>query len=169
VALLSSRWQLHDVDDVEGLLRKAIADSGTALTPHDLDDLLGELFEFAWKLAAKYDPGRGSFSTFLYGSVRRQGISAWLRRPLERTGRTGFTGGRTVWRFGGERVHERRPRQFVSFDGGDSDGLDAALGTGAGDPPIGSGSACDGLLVSGDRQRARDLRTLGLKAPRRVA
>jgi hypothetical protein len=56
--------------------------------------------------------------------------------------------GRTKWVFR-DRVYERPRPQLVSLDAGDPD--------------------LEGLLADGDRQRARDLDTLGLEAPRRAA
>src|SRR5215208_5954027 len=62
VPLLNQRWSLHEVDDVEALLIRAVSRSRYAdgLRPDERDDLVTYLFEFAWKLSQKFDPERGS-------------------------------------------------------------------------------------------------------------
>jgi hypothetical protein len=126
VSLLGRPWKLYDVDDVEKLARRALADSlrtrGAHLRPDELDDAVAFLVAEAWELSRIFDPDRGSsFSTFLYRRLRLRYVD-WLRSQ-----------GRTVWKFSG-RTYERQKPELVPLDDGDADRVGAALGTRAGDP-----------------------------------
>jgi DNA-directed RNA polymerase specialized sigma24 family protein len=153
VALLNQRWSLHDVDDVEALLARAVSRSrfAASLRADERDDLLAWLFEVAWKLSESFDPSRGSFSGLLYGAAQRRTID-WQRSCY-----------RTRWQFAG-RTYERPRPTLVPLD----TGLDGALGSWPGDPADGGDLGLAGVLGSGDRQRARDLETLGIEQPRRA-
>jgi DNA-directed RNA polymerase specialized sigma24 family protein len=152
VALLNQRWALHDVDDVEALLVKAVSRSrfAASLRADDHDDLITWLFEVAWKLSGSFDPNRGSFSNFLYCAAQRRAID-WQRSRY-----------RTKWQFAGGRTYERLRPTLVPFDAR----VDDALGSGAGDPANSGDLGLAGVFDGGDRQRIRDLETLGLRSPR---
>lgn len=84
MALLSGVVSLHDVDDVEGLARRALDDSitswGARLSALDYEDAMSYLLEVMVRLAGSYDPakGRNSFSTFAYRILRRRVVD-WYR------------------------------------------------------------------------------------------
>jgi hypothetical protein len=171
VALLGSRFELFDIVDVERFAGRIVERSGLELSWSDREDLLASLVAYAWELSVggNYDASRASFST--YATIRlRSAITAWLRTSNERCGRTGFVGGRTVWRFGDGRVHERPRREFVSLDEGDNearnavrrDRLDIALTEGNGDRETDRDEDLGGLFATRDRERARDLFAMGL-------
>lgn len=156
MALLNGVWQLHDVDDVEALLRAALSacEFAAGLRPHERDDCVAYLLEVAWESAEQFRPdvGRVSFSTLLTRRARQRAVD-WFRRER----------GRTAWKFAG-RVHERRLPQFVGFDG-----LDEAHPALASNPEASGDSDWRGLLDERGRRRARDYDLLGLEPPPRVA
>jgi len=117
MALLPQPWPLHDVDDVEALLARAVSRSSFVgdLLPDERDDLLASLFAVAWQLADNFDPARGRFSTVLYVASQRRAVD-WLRA----------TRGRTRWVFGDGSVHERERPVVVSLDERRERGLDDA-------------------------------------------
>src|SRR6266566_5199099 len=100
VALLSSRLELRDIRDVEQFAGRILERSGLELSWSDREDLLEALIVCAWEcsVSGDYDPSRGAFSTFATYRLR-SAVTAWLRTSNERCGRTGFVGGRTVWKF----------------------------------------------------------------------
>ena len=142
--LLSRPWVLWDVADVEALLAKAIDRSPhvAKLRPDERDELLCQLFEVAYLLSLRFDPSRGTFSSFLFASAQRRAID-WHRSRF-----------RTRWVFGDGRVHERQQPQFVSLDADDSndDRLGAALSRGG--------------LDDDERGLAAELRTLRARGRR---
>jgi hypothetical protein len=122
--MLNGKIELHGIKDPEAFCARVIEGSHLKLSHHDKEDLLAELLEVLWELSVneQFDPTRGSFSTYAQPRLRRQ-VGAWLRRPNERTGRTGFIGGRTKWRFakldpatGKPKVHTRELPKFHSID-----------------------------------------------------
>jgi DNA-directed RNA polymerase specialized sigma24 family protein len=159
VPLLTQRWSLHDVGDVEALLIRAVSRSRYAdgLRPDERDDLVTYLFEFAWKLSQKFDPERGSFAVFLYGAAQRR-IIDWHRSRY-----------RTRWAFK-DRVYERKLPEFVSLDHGDDGGqLGGTVDEGSGAHAPGWDSGLGGILREADRHRAADIEILGLRSARRAA
>jgi DNA-directed RNA polymerase specialized sigma24 family protein len=144
--------QLHDIDDAERFVGAIVTRSGLALNFHDAEDLSEYLLVECWQLSLHYQAGGISFSTWAGNTLRRRSVD-WIRQRR----------GRTIWRFGDGRVHERQLPSFVPFDG-----LDDALGAGSGDPADSGDSDLGRVATTGDRQRARDLWTLGLEAPRRT-
>jgi RNA polymerase sigma factor (sigma-70 family) len=163
VALLSSRFELFDIVDVERFAGRIVERSGLALSHHDREDLVASLVVACWECSDSYDPERGSFSTFATYRLRSE-VTAWLRTSNERCGRTGFVGGRTVWKFR-NRVYERPQRVLVSLDGADRDLLAATLGEGDGDSEADRDEVVRGLFEARDRHRARDLELLGYEGP----
>jgi DNA-directed RNA polymerase specialized sigma24 family protein len=167
VALLSSRLELRDIRDVEQFAGRIVERSGLELSYHDREDLLESLIVECWACADKYDPARGAFSTFATYKLRAA-VVAWLRTSQERTGRTGFVGGRTTWKFR-DRIHQRPQRVLVSLDGAERDRLVEALTAGSGDPAADCDPDRERLLSDRDQARDRDYALLGLDPPRRAA
>lgn len=165
MALLSSRLELRDIRDVEQFAGRIVERSELRLGYHDHEDLLASLIFECWRCADDYDPGRAAFSTYKL----RAAVVAWLRTSNERCGRTGFVGGRTVWKFK-DHVHEKPLREFVSFDDADARGrLDESLAEGNGDRAADRDSDLGRLYAERDSARARDYDALGLEPPRRDA
>jgi hypothetical protein len=169
VALLSSRLELRDIRDVEQFAGRIVERSGLALNYYDREDLLDSLIVCAWEcsVSGDYDPSKGAFSTFATYRLR-SAVTAWLRSSQERTGRTGFVGGRTTWKFR-DRVHKRPQRVLVSLDGSERGRLVDALAEGDGDREANRDASLGGLLDARDREADRDYAILGLEPPRRAA
>jgi len=163
VALLSSRLELRDIRDVERFAGRILERSGLALNYYDREDLLANLIVCAWEcsVSGDYDPSKGAFSTFATYRLR-SAVTAWLRSSQERTGRTGFVGGRTTWKFR-DRVHERPQRVLVSLDGSGRDRLVDAVAEGNGDRETDRDENLGGLYATRDSARARDFALLGLE------
>jgi hypothetical protein len=86
--LLTQRWSLHDVEDVEALCGKALDDRlrrwGATLKEDDQEDAMSYLLARAWILYLRFDPWhkatrRRSFSTFLYRRLRNYEVINWYR------------------------------------------------------------------------------------------
>jgi hypothetical protein len=151
--LLNGTFSLLGIQDVEAFTGGIVQRSGLHLSVEDREELHVFLIESAWELSRRYEqqPSGITFSSWA-GHKLRLRVVDWQRSRF----------GRTRWTFAG-RVHERKLPRLVPLDE-----LDAALDEGASDPADGGDSAFGGLLDGGDRQRARDLDTLGLEAPRRA-
>jgi hypothetical protein len=122
--MLNGKLELPGIRDPEAFCARIIEGSHLELSFHDREDLLAELIGTLWELSLdeRFDPNRGSFSTFVQPKLRKHVVS-WLRRPNERTGRTGFVAGRTKWQFsridpatGKPKVHIRELPKFHSID-----------------------------------------------------
>ena len=168
MALLSSQLELRDIRDVERFAGRILERSGLALNYYDREDLLANLIVCAWEcsVSGDYDPSKGAFSTFATYRLR-SAVTAWLRSSQERTGRTGFVGGRTTWKFR-DRVHERPQRVLVSLDGSGRDRLVDAVAEGNGDRETDRDENLGGLYATRDSARARDFALLGLEPPGRT-
>jgi len=147
---------LWNVDNAERFCWAIVSRSRLELDFHDAEDLHQYLLVECWRLSLRYQPGGPDFDGWA-SRILRMRVVDWTRQR----------NGRTTWQFA-NRTYERRRPQLVSFDS-ERDRLDSALGTGTGDPAAGRDSDLGRLVSTGDRQRARDLRTLGLKPPRRAA
>src|SRR4051794_31232370 len=102
--LLSHRYELHDIRDVEAFCERAIQRSGiTEFGYLDREDLLAELVCFCWEIESVFDPDRASFSTYATHRLRRF-IVDWKR-----------SGYRTRWVFK-DRVYERPKPELVSYE-----------------------------------------------------
>lgn len=158
MALLSSRFQLFDLEDVEALVVSAVNRSRHAgdLSPDDRDDLVAAGIAAVWKASATYDRSRGKFSTVAWVVAQRTVVDTFRRDY------------RTVWKFR-DRVHERPRPVFVSLDDERNTRLGDALGARAGDPASDWDEAVRGLQRARDRTRARDLDTLNLRPRGRAA
>jgi hypothetical protein len=167
VALLSSRLELLDIRDVEQFAGRIVERSGLELSHHDREDLLASLVVECWSCATDYDESRAKFSTFATYRLRAA-VVAWLRTSNERCGRTGFVGGRTIWKFKDKPDHIRPQRVLVSFDDDDAR-LAETLAEGNGDSEADRDEALGRLYAERDRTRARDYDALGLEPPRRIA
>jgi hypothetical protein len=161
VTLLSRPWTLHDVGDVERLCTSIVRRSKLRLSRDEEEDLTVYLIETCWELSLRYQPGTGSTTSFLGWATTNLRLRAidWRRSRY----------GRTTWRFANHTYERPRPL-LLSLDELDPghDRMGQPLGAGPGDPASDSTTAFAGLHPAGDRQRARDLETLGL-TPRRRA
>jgi hypothetical protein len=126
--VLSQRWQLHDVEDVERLCGRALENRlrrwGAALDEQDNEDAISFLLARSWVLYLKFDPWfeathKRSFSTFLYRRLYSFEVINWIRI-----------------RFGDSRYPDRPV--VLSLDYYDADGelgeLDELVPDGQGDP-----------------------------------
>jgi DNA-directed RNA polymerase specialized sigma24 family protein len=121
--LLSRAFRLHDVDDVEGLARRALGDQlrsiGAHLSGHEHEDAVTFLIETTWEASLRYDPERSSsFSRFSYRLCRRRTIDFIRQRN-----------GRTRWQFSSW-THTRTRPEVLSLDGPGGSELEPALGRG---------------------------------------
>jgi hypothetical protein len=82
--VLSRRWSLHDVEDVEAFCARVLDERlkrfGAVLRPDMYDDAMAYLLAETWKLSTKWDPAKGipSFSTFAYRRLRFAVVN-WYR------------------------------------------------------------------------------------------
>jgi hypothetical protein len=125
--VLSQRWSLHDVGDVEALCGKALDNRlrrwGAVLSEQDNEQCLAYLLARSWELYLKFDPWheatrKRSFSTFLYRRLYNYEIISWYRVRF------------------GDRRHSDRP-VVLSLDhdaDGELSGLVESLSDGEGDP-----------------------------------
>jgi DNA-directed RNA polymerase specialized sigma24 family protein len=77
--LLSGRYSLLGIDDVEGFCAAIILRSQVDLAHHEHEDLLAYLVETAWELSLDFEPGGISFSTYAGTTLRRRVID-WQRQ-----------------------------------------------------------------------------------------
>jgi hypothetical protein len=153
---------LHDVDDAAAFTVAIASRAGLALDFHDREELKQFLLVECWRLSLKYDRGNPQyptrFSVYATNILRRRVVD-WQRQRL----------GRSKWTFSDGRSYERKPTVLVSLDADDSvrGRLVDALGTWSSDPAAGGDPDLGGMAATGDRQRAWDFRTLGLRPPRR--
>jgi DNA-directed RNA polymerase specialized sigma24 family protein len=143
---------LWDVDDAAAFCSAIVTRSGLQLSWADREDLEQQLL-VTWELSLKFEPGQGSvgFSSYA-GTILRHRTSDWVRQRK----------GRTIWKFKGGRVHERKLPSFVSIDDQlDADPVGNALGSDGGDAPTDWLTDDGGLYRDRDSLRARDLETLG--------
>jgi hypothetical protein len=113
--LLSRVLALHDVNDAEGLARRALGDQlrsmGAHLSGHELEEAVTYLIETTWEASLRYDPQRcSSFSRFSYQLCRRRTID-FIRAK----------NGRTRWQFA-DSTHVRERPNILSLDADDSSG-----------------------------------------------
>lgn len=148
---LNAPLRLHDVDDVEALLSRAISRSGSAagLRPQEREDLFSHLLEVAYRASLRFKPGPASFATYVYVEAQR-GIVGYFRK----------TRGRTVWKFGHGRIHIRKLPEFVSLDA-EFDSLGDTLAENGSDLETDRLEDDRGLFAERDRYRAEDLAYLG--------
>jgi hypothetical protein len=151
---------LYDIADTAGFVGAIVNRSGLALSWSDREDLEQYLLSTAWEISLTFEPGRGSvgFSTYA-GNILRRRTHDWVRQK----------NGRTIWRFGDGRVHERPRPQLLSFDDdAERDRLVDTLGTGTGDSETDRDEDLGRLYATRDRARTRDLYEMGLEPPRRA-
>jgi hypothetical protein len=86
--VLSQRWSLHDVEDVEGLCGRVLDARlrrwGATLSEQDNEDAISYLLARAWWLYLRFDPWheathKRSFSTFLYRRIYNYEVVNWYR------------------------------------------------------------------------------------------
>jgi hypothetical protein len=181
MSLLGRPWALHDVEDVERLVRTALDDGlrarGAHLRVHQYDDALAFLLGAAWEISERWEPGRGgvAFATFLYRTIRLRLVDWW---------RAEF--GRSKWQFSnGAHVRERPVIYSIERETGVSGGdprhntaassdivtgeLARAYAEKSSDPATDRCPDLSRLLTGGSRQLVRDLAELGLETPKRAA
>jgi hypothetical protein len=122
--VLSQRWSLHDVEDVERLCARALDNRlrrwGAVLDEQDSEDCLAYLIARSWVLYLRFDPWheathKRSFSTFLYRRLYSFEVINWLRLRH------------------GDRRYPDKP-VVVSLDHGELSELDELVSDGQGDP-----------------------------------
>ena len=136
--MLTRRYRVKDIEDVEGFCQRIIQQSGLDLTHHDREDLLAFLVATTWELSLDYQEGvyRKGFAFYAGAHLKRRLVD-WNRKRF----------GRTRWQFR-DRVYERPVPTFVALDDqhgttqhgsqvdADTDSLQDLLGLdGAGDSP----------------------------------
>lgn len=115
--VLNSKFELHDVQDVEALATAIVLRYHPGLGFHDREDLTAFLIEEAWIASTR---NRHNESFFKYVTiVMRNRSYDWLRSRR----------GPTRWVFK-THVHERKLPTFVEW----TPELDETLSDGAGDP-----------------------------------
>ena len=79
--MLSSRFALGDLEDVEAVCTRIVQQSldGTAghLRHAQFEDAVTYLIEEAWMLYRRYDPARAKFATYAYPLLRNRMIDWW--------------------------------------------------------------------------------------------
>jgi hypothetical protein len=101
-----ARLKLHEIEDAEALAAWIVHRSGLMLSPEDREDAQQRLLLELWKLSIDFDPACGRrFDAFATAVLRRKLVD-WQRERF----------GRTIWRFSGGRVYERKRPEFVSLD-----------------------------------------------------
>ena len=149
--LLSVRYELFDVPDVEALCVRAARTWATRnearLSPDDFESLVAFLIEATWRMSERYDPERSSsFKAIVHGRLANRCVD-WMRQHR----------GRTRWQFSGH-THEREIPRPLSLDQPfDGDPLGASLSSVDGDPTDGLDPAFGGLLADADSERSWDL------------
>jgi DNA-directed RNA polymerase specialized sigma24 family protein len=147
--------QLHDIDDAERFVGAIVSRSGLKLSFHDREELGEYLLVECWQLSLRYQAGGISFSTWAGNTLRRRSVD-WIRQR----------NGRTIWRFGDGRVHERPRPELVSFDDdAERDRLAGALAEGDGYRETDRDEGLGWLYAERDRARIRDEYELGLDPP----
>jgi hypothetical protein len=146
---------LHDIHDAEAFAGALARDHGRrrGLSYYEQEDLYAFAVSTLWELSTRYQPGGVSFSTWA-GTTLRKRLVDHDRARL----------GRSVWRFGDGRVHERPRPRLVSLDE-----LGDAVAPGSSDPPASRDADLLGLVEERGRCRSRDLDALGLGAARRAS
>jgi DNA-directed RNA polymerase specialized sigma24 family protein len=157
---VAERLSLHDIDDGVAFVAAITNRSGLELSWADREDLQQFLLTTAWEISLTFEPGRSgvTFSSFA-GTILRRRVVDWRRKSA---------GGRTKWTFK-THTYERQLPSFVPFDDSAVDRLERTQPEGGGDREVGSDLGDGGLVVSGDRQRARDFELLGLEPDGRAA
>jgi hypothetical protein len=162
--LLASKWKLHDCDDVEALAQSIVNKSGLQLRPDQRESLVAFLLEAAWKLSLRYEPERGSTSSFTGWASRQLPLRCidWVRAEF----------GRTTWtKANGHAATYRRERpQLVSLDANDSgrDQLERSLTEGHSDSEADWDEDVARLVNERDSERISDLERLRLGPRRRT-
>jgi hypothetical protein len=152
--LLNSRYQLHDLGDVEALCARAARGWATKtearLSPEDFESLVAFLVASVWRMSLTYDPARSSsFKAIVLGRLGNRSTD-WFRQHR----------GRTRWRWSDGTSYERERPNLVSLDanaGDDGRPLVESVADWRGDPAADSGSpALRELLADRDREAAWD-------------
>lgn len=138
MSILASPLALHDVEDVEGLCRRALDDRlhfwGARLRQTMYDDFISELIVEAWQLSRRYDPKKGpSFTTHAYRILRLR-VADCYRRHMGDT-RNGVQPIVLSLNAPLSLAHGQGDDLGEHFDsGGGGDRMDEALASSAGDP-----------------------------------
>jgi hypothetical protein len=108
--LLTARYSLHDIDDVEALCARSARAWATKtearLSPEDMESLVAFLIAAVWTMSERYDPDRSSsFKAVVLGRLGNRSTD-WFRQHR----------GRTRWRWSDGTTYERERPQLVSLD-----------------------------------------------------
>jgi hypothetical protein len=158
--LLASRYELHDIPDVEALCARAAhrwaSKNEARLSTDDLESLVSFLIAAVWRMSERYDPAKStSFRAVVIGRLGNRCVD-WLRQHR----------GRTRWQFSGH-THEREIPRTVSLDADGGDGpLRELVSAVDRDPAEGLDPAFGGLLSNGDGERDWDHAVLRALADR---
>jgi glycine/D-amino acid oxidase-like deaminating enzyme len=144
---------LHDVPDVEALVRGIVIRNGSELSFDDELELRQHLLVRCWEISLRYQPGRIEKGFAAWATIKLKfEIIDWQRKRW----------GRTRWQFK-DNVHTRELPRLVEFDETVANRLDEIESTRAGDPAASSDEDCGGLFAQRDRHRIEDLYLLGLE------
>ena len=152
--LLATRYQLHDLDDVEALCARAARTWATKtearLSPEDMESLVAFLIAAVWRMSRTYDPARSSsFKAIVLGRLSNRATD-WFR----------IYAGRTRWQFSGHVYERERPRPVSLDAAAGDDGGTLADALGSVDLDLEASSSPDpfgGLLVHRDSEADWDL------------
>jgi DNA-directed RNA polymerase specialized sigma24 family protein len=146
--VLSEKFSLHDVPDVEGLVSQIICKSGLELSYHEREDLEQELIIECWALSKRYDPaGIRSFGIYARRILALRTVD-WVRRYRGRT-RWKFAGGdynrdRVQLLSLGDPLAESYAERTVDSAADSNADLHGLLGAGGGDLLRGDGEVGEG-------------------------
>ena len=82
--MLAGKIAVHDIDDLESLVRESLNDwmrrRGAHLVEHEYEDLLQHCLVHAWEAASRWEPGRGwSASKLVWQRVQLRSVD-WYRK-----------------------------------------------------------------------------------------
>ena len=145
--------QLHDVRDAEAFVAAIANRSQLELGPDDDEDLRQYLLAELWLLSVRYEPSRNrAFSAYAVAILRRRAVDWQRQRHGERSGSSKIAS--TNGRHDPSSSHSTTATIVAHWEGLSTRG--AALMRQVGILRLA------GILREGDRQRTRDLDTLGL-------
>jgi hypothetical protein len=167
--MLSRRYELHDVDDVEALCEHVAnlwaRRTQTRLSPADHEDLVAFLIAEAWRLGERFRPTAATAKFRSYAmSLLPYRATDWLRQSPSGSGRT-------RWTFA-TNSYERPVVHTLSLDAPLADDHEGTLRDTvsdlSADPAGDRGEALDWLFAVASREAERDLHRLRDEHARRT-